>query len=85
VRSATFPVGGPTRDVTPRRAAVTVAATFIRVAFGRPEKNAVATVLLVVLLLALAAALVARGSRDGWGIYGVMLIAATDSRQWTGR
>jgi hypothetical protein len=50
-----------------------VVASFIRVAFGRPEESAVATVLLVVLLLALAGALVVRGGRDGWGIYGVML------------
>lgn len=53
-----------------------VAATLIRAAFGRPEDSAVASVLVVALLLALAAALIARRSRDGWGIYGVMLAAS---------
>lgn len=53
---------------------VGVAATVIRLAFGSPEESAVATVLLVALLVALAAALIARGDGNGWGVYGVMLV-----------
>jgi hypothetical protein len=52
-----------------------VAATLIRLAFGPPEESVVATVLLVASLLALAAALIARGHGNGWGVYGVMLVA----------
>jgi hypothetical protein len=51
-------------------------AVTIRVAFGPPKESAVATGLLVALLLALAAVLIARGSRDGWGIYGVILVVS---------
>lgn len=63
--------------------AFSVTGLLIRLAFGPPEDSAIATVLLVALLVALAAALIVRGRQDGWGIYGVMLavnygIRATD-------
>jgi hypothetical protein len=47
----------------------------VTLAFGRAEDSTVATVLVVLLLLALAAVLVVRGDGDGWGIYGVMVLA----------